>query len=76
VWQAVGLQGQVIQGHPGLDIVIVVRDLTPLGSGPAAPGLLWDAVRPAVIAADPKFSGNEAAFCSAYGSNTYAPDRR
>jgi hypothetical protein len=76
VWQAVGLQGQVIQGHRGLDMVIVVRDLTPLGSGPAAPGLLWDAVRPAVIAGDSRFKGDEAAFCAAYGSNTYAPDMR
>jgi hypothetical protein len=74
VWQAVGLGGQVIQGHPGLDLVIVARDVTPLGSGPQAPALVWDAVRPAVIAGDPQFSGNEAAFCQAYGSNAYAPD--
>jgi hypothetical protein len=75
VWQAVGLGGQVIQGHPGLDMVVVGRDLTPLGSGPSAPALLWDALRPAVIAADPQFRNNEAAFCQAYGGNTYAPDR-
>jgi hypothetical protein len=74
VWQAVGLQGQVIQGHPGLDMVIVVRDLTPLDTGPSAPGMLWDAVRPAVIAGDPKYKGNETAFCAAYGKNAYAPD--
>jgi hypothetical protein len=74
VWQAVGLAGQVIQGHRGLDMVVIVRDLTPLGSGPSAPGILWDAVRPAVIAADPKYQGDEAAFCAAYGGNTYAPD--
>ncbi len=76
VWQAVGLQGQVIQGHPGLDLVIVVRDLTPLDTGPSAPGILWNAVRPAVIAADPKFKGDEASFCAAYGGNAYAPDLR
>jgi len=74
VWQAVGLGGQVIQGHPGLDLVVVGRDLTPLGSGPSAPAILWDALRPAVIAADPQFRNNEAAFCQAYGANTYAPD--
>jgi hypothetical protein len=76
VWQAVGLNGQVIQGHRGLDMVVIARDVTPFASGPSAPGILWDAVRPAVIAADPKFHGDEAAFCAAYGSNGYAPDLR
>jgi hypothetical protein len=33
-------------------------------------------VRLAVIAGDPRFKGDEAAFCAAYGSNTYAPDLR
>ncbi|HVU05122.1 MAG TPA: hypothetical protein VHE30_25405, partial [Polyangiaceae bacterium] len=73
VWQAVGLNGQVIQGHPGLDLVIVARDVTPFGSGPDAPRIVWDAVRPAIIAADPKYHGDEAGFCADYGSNTYAP---
>lgn len=74
VWQAVGLGGQVIQGHPGLDLVIVVKNLTPGGTGPSAPALLWDAVRPAVIDGDPMFAGDEAGFCAAYGGNQYAPD--
>ncbi len=74
VWQAVGLGGQVIQGHPGLELVVVARDVTPLGTGPDAPGIVWNAVKGAVIAGDPQFSGNEAAFCQAYASNTYAPD--
>jgi len=74
VWQAVGLGGQVIQGHPGLDLVIVAKNLTPGGTGPSAPALLWDAVRPAIIDADPTFAGDEAAFCAAYGANQYAPD--
>jgi CubicO group peptidase (beta-lactamase class C family) len=74
VWQAVGLGGQVIQGHPGLDLVLVVRDA---GSfGPEAPIRLWDALRGAVIAADPTYSGDEDAFCAAYGANEYAPDLR
>jgi hypothetical protein len=73
VWNAVGMGGQVIQGHPGLDMVIVGRDVTG-GTGPAAPAKLWHAVRPAVIAADPTYPGNEQAFCDAYGSNSYAPD--
>ena len=80
VWQAVGLGGQLIQGHPGLDIVIVARDTTPIligpemGSGMAAPSLVWDAVRPAIVAGDPTFS-TDTAFCAAYGANTYAPDK-
>jgi hypothetical protein len=76
VWNAVGLLGQNIQGHPGLDLVIVVKDLTPNDTGPTSPGILWDAVRPAVIAADPKFAGDEQGFCTAYGGNAYAPDLR
>jgi hypothetical protein len=80
VWQAIGLGGQLIQGHPGLDMVIVARDITPvpfgaqLGTGNAAPAIVWDAVRPAIVAADPTFAGDDAGFCAAYGSNTYAPD--
>jgi hypothetical protein len=81
VWQAVGLSGQVIQGHPGLDMVIIARNVTPLlvgawdGSGMAAPGILWDAVRPAIVAGDHTFEGDDASFCAAYGSNSYAPDQ-
>jgi hypothetical protein len=74
VWQAVGLGNQLIQGHPGLDILIVARDIPPFGTGPDAPRLAWDAVRPAVIAADPTYAGDETKFCAAYGSNAYAPD--
>jgi hypothetical protein len=74
VWQAVGLEGQVIQGHPGLDMVIVVKDLTPTGTGPTAPGILWNAVMPAVVAGDPMFHGDTQSFCAAYGANVYAPD--
>jgi len=48
--------------------------VTPLGSGPAAPGIVWDAVSPAVIAGDPQFHGDAPAFCAAYGDNAYAPD--
>ena len=40
----------------------------------SASPLLWDAVRPAVVAADPRFQGDEAGFCAAYGANRYAPD--
>jgi hypothetical protein len=77
VWQSIAGFGKVIQGHPGLDLVLVGWDVTPLDffAMPSA-GILWDAVKPAVIAADPKYAGDEAGFCAAYGSNQYAPDLR
>ena len=75
VWQSIAGFGKVIQGHPGLDLLLVGWDVTPddFFAMPSA-GLLWDAVKPAVIAADPRFAGDEAGFCAAYGSNQYAPD--
>jgi hypothetical protein len=72
VWLANGAGGQLIVGHPGLDLVLVVKDL----GGAAFHGTLWGPVRPAVIALDPVYQGDEAAFCSAYGNNAYAPDLR
>ena len=74
VWNAEGLGGQLIQGHRGLDIVIVARNAQPGGTGPGTAKTVWDAVRPAVIAGDPMFKGDETAFCKAYGGNAYAPD--
>ncbi len=74
VWNAVGLGGQVIQGHPGLDMVIVATNLTPLDTGMRAPSRLWDAVKRAVIETDPLYAGDEEAFCQAYGSNRHALD--
>jgi hypothetical protein len=73
VWNAVGISGQVIQGHPGLDLVIAAKNLTPLQHGLDGPAKLWDAVRPAIVALDPAFQGDDAAFCEAYGNNRYAP---
>jgi hypothetical protein len=35
---------------------------------------LWGAVRPALVAKDPVFKGNEQAFCAAYAGTSYAPD--
>jgi len=69
VWQAVGLGGQIIQGHKGLDLVLVARDMDPEGAGD-----LWAAVRPALVALDPMYAGDENGFCSAYQSGSYAPD--
>jgi hypothetical protein len=76
VWNAIGLGGQIIQGHPGLDLLIVATDLTPFDTGLRASAMVWDAVRPAVVAGDPNFSLDPEAFCRAYGGNQYAPDLR
>jgi hypothetical protein len=72
VWYAAGLGGQYIVGHRGLDLVLVVKNL----GDTAGPAQLWSAVRPALVALDPTFRGDEAAFCERYGRNAYAPDRQ
>ncbi|MET0388168.1 MAG: hypothetical protein ABW321_19505 [Polyangiales bacterium] len=75
VWQSIAGFGSVIQGHPGLDLVLVGWQLTPEDFfGLGASSLLWDTVRPAIIAADPTYPNDEKAFCTAYGQNHYAPD--
>lgn len=56
--------------HPGLDLVIAARNFSG-GDGPLG---LWRAVRPALVALDPVFQGDEEAFCEAYGAGDYAPD--
>jgi hypothetical protein len=68
MWFAAGLGGQYIVGHRALDLVLVVKD------SPAGPGPLWNAVRPALVALDPEFAGDEPAFCAAYAAGEYAPD--
>jgi hypothetical protein len=74
VFQAEGLMGQLIQGHRGLDIVIVARNAEPGGSGPGTAKIAWDAISPAVIAGDPMYKGDMTSFCKDYGGNNYAPD--
>jgi len=69
MWYAAGLGGQYIVGHRALDLVLVIKDM----AEPDGPGPLWSAVRPALVALDPTFHGDEAAFCSQYGHNAYAP---
>ena len=68
MWQALGLFGQVIQGHPGLDMIIVAKNVTGFedSSGVTASARVWDAVRPALLAADPRYAGAEDAFCRDY----------
>jgi hypothetical protein len=70
VFSAQGLGGQFIVGHRGLDLVLVARDFAEMG-GPLG---MWELVRPALVALDPKYKGDETAFCEAYGSGSYAPD--
>ena len=71
-WSANGAGGQLIEGHPGLDMVLISKNAG-LGAGF---GTLWGPVRPALVALDPTFQGDEEAFCEAYGNNAYAPDLR
>lgn len=68
-WAAVGAQGQFIIGHRGLDLIVVGRDWQSTGAGP-----LWEAVLPAIVAADPTYRGDQEAFCEAYAAGRYAPD--
>ena len=72
VWAALGLGGQIITGHRGLDLVLIAKDANPVGGIEA----LWSAVRPALVARDPRFPGDEVAFCAAYDASMYAPDLR
>jgi hypothetical protein len=72
VFQAVGLGGQIIQGHRGLDLVLVGRNMG--GGGPGSEAAIWNLIRPAVVAGDPKYMGDDTSFCNDYGSNNYAPD--
>jgi len=72
VWYALGLGGQVIMGQRGLDLVLVAKNLGDAGGTET----LWGAVRPALVALDPTFAGDEASFCAAYDGSEYAPDLR
>jgi CubicO group peptidase (beta-lactamase class C family) len=67
VFSAQGLGGQFIVMHPGLDLVITAHNAS-------EPASLWAAIRPAVVAMDPEYTGDDAAFCEAYGAGKYAPD--
>lgn len=82
-----GAGGNFTEIHRGLDLVLVVRDdETAQKSDPESQrrgsanvtGLeyhrTWRIVRPALVAEDPVYKGNEAAFCAAYRDGTYAPD--
>ncbi|NNE18239.1 MAG: hypothetical protein HKN10_07160 [Myxococcales bacterium] len=68
VWYAAGLMGNYISGHPGLDMVLVVKNI-----GSNNQNRVWNAVRPALVALDPTYGGDEEAFCEAYAAGDYAP---
>lgn len=72
VWSALGLFGQIITGHPALDMVVIAKDI---GDGVSAAGA-WAFARPALVAEDSRFAGDEEAFCQAYAGGGYAPDLR
>lgn len=66
---AAGAGGQRVSVHRGLDMVITVRDdVTNEGHK-----RVWNAMRPALVALDERYPGDEAAFCSAYQRSQYAP---
>lgn len=78
---AAGAGGQRISVHRGLDLVITVRDEV-ISTDLSDPGIfeghknVWTKVRPALVAMDETFEGDEEAFCSAYQRSEYAPDLR
>jgi CubicO group peptidase (beta-lactamase class C family) len=80
VW-ASGAGGQRFVVHRGLDLVFAVRDSV-VSTDPTDPGLfeghksVWAAIRPALVALDPDFAGDEDAFCEAYRRSEHAPDLR
>ena len=69
-WSAWGFLGQYISAQPGLNLVLTGKYM----GDELLPGGFWDAVRPALVALDPIYAGDEEAFCSAYAEGAYAPD--
>jgi putative cell wall-binding protein len=67
---ASGAGGQRIVVHRGLDLVMTIRD----ESSNEGHKTVWNAVRPALVAEDPVYQGDEAAFCADYRAGAYAPD--
>ena len=70
VFAAVGLNGQLIVGHPALDLVIVTKN----AGRSAFISVPWDLVRPALVEHDPVYQGDVEAFCRDYAAGDYAPD--
>jgi CubicO group peptidase (beta-lactamase class C family) len=80
---ASGTGGQKFIVHRGLDLVFAVRDAV-VGVGESGtavdlfPGhkTVWNALRPALLAHDAEYRGDEAGFCAAYRRSEYAPTLR
>lgn len=70
VFGGVGFGGQIVAVHKGLDLAIVTRD----AGGTAFLTTPWDMIRPALVANDPQYPGDDEAFCAAYSAGDYAPD--
>ena len=78
VWAA-GAGGQKTSVHRALDLVITVRDdAVSVGGGTAGTfeghKRPWNLLRPALVAHDRVFKGDEEAFCAAYRRSEHAPD--
>ena len=75
---AAGAGGQKISVHRGLDLVITVRDDFPSAEN-GRPSTFeghkrpWRLIRPALVAHDPVFQGDEKGFCAAYQRSAHAP---
>jgi CubicO group peptidase (beta-lactamase class C family) len=80
---ASGTGGQKFIVYRGVDTVIAIRN----GAGSVADGgtaadqfsghkTVWNAMRPAMLAFDPVYKGDEEGFCAAYRRSDYAPDLR
>jgi len=67
--------------HRGLDLVISVRDDMVSADG-GKPGTfeghkrVWNAIRPALVALDPTYKGDDEAFCAAYQRRRRVQRRR
>ena len=73
VFSANGGGGNIILGHPGLDLVLVAK----ASEGPEGALFisgLWDVIRPALVEHDPVYQGDMEAFCRDYAAGDYAPD--
>jgi len=66
----------VIQGHPGLDLVIIAREVTPGGLGLTSPAFCGTPFAPPSWPAIRSLAGDDTGFCAAYGRSSYAPDLR
>ncbi len=71
IWEAVGLGGHYIVGHPALDMVFVIKNAGAIADFSGPPGKVWQAIRYALLAIEDDFEGNEEAFCTSYSLGLY-----